>query len=241
VIDLHCHILPGVDDGPAELADSVAMAEQAAADGLEAVCATPHIRHDHDVRISELSGRVGELNAELERLGIPIRVIAAGEVAETAAQGLTDEHLRTVALGGLWVLLEPAPGPLSDSLASTADHLRDRGFQSLIAHPERHPAPDMARRLRELVDAGCLVQVTAALLAEGEASAALLALARRGLVHVLGSDSHSARFGRPLQLSAGFERLRELAEMRPHLEWIAEAAPAAIVRGEQVVPPFAAR
>ncbi len=68
-IDLHCHILPAIDDGARDLADSVAMARQAAADGIEAVCATPHIRHDHDVRIEEVADRVGALNAVLREEG----------------------------------------------------------------------------------------------------------------------------------------------------------------------------
>lgn len=57
MIDLHCYILPGLDDGAGDFDDSVAMARQATADGIEAVCATPLIRHDHDVRIEELAGR----------------------------------------------------------------------------------------------------------------------------------------------------------------------------------------
>lgn len=240
MIDLHCHILAGVDDGPAEMADSVAMAEQGAADGIEVVCATPHIRDDHDVRIHELAGRAAELNAELEQQNVAVRVVAAGEVAETIADGLADEMLGMVALGGRWILLEPAPGPLADALFAATDHLRSRGYRSLIAHPERHAGPDMAERLAQLVGAGCLVQATAALLAEGGTSEPLLALARRGLVHVLGSDSHSARLGRPVQLSAGFDRLRETAELRPHLDWIVHKAPAAIVRGEDIEPPLAA-
>jgi protein-tyrosine phosphatase len=238
VIDLHCHILPGIDDGAADLADSVAMARQGADDGIEVICATPHIRHDHDVRIRELATRVAELNAELERREVEVSVVGGGEVAETAADGLTDDELRAVSLGGRWILLEPAPGPLGRSLLRAAARLRRRGYRSLIAHPERHPGPNLRDRLEELVAAGSLVQATAALLAEGAASEALLDLARAGLVHVLGSDAHSARFGRPVAISAALARLGEAAELRPHLHWIAREAPAAIVRGDDPVPPF---
>jgi tyrosine-protein phosphatase YwqE len=96
----------------------------------------------------------------------------------------------------------------------------------------------MADRLARLVRAGCLVQATAALVAEGPASEPLVDLARRGLVHVLGSDSHSARLGRPVRISDGLERLGEAERIQPHLEWIAEAAPAAILAGEEIEPPF---
>ncbi len=62
MIDLHCHILPELDDGARSIGDSVAMARQAAEDGIEGVCATPHIRHDHDVHISEIAARVATLS-----------------------------------------------------------------------------------------------------------------------------------------------------------------------------------
>ena len=58
LLDLHCHILPGLDDGARDLDDALGMAGQARTDGITAVCATPHIRHDHDVRITELRDRV---------------------------------------------------------------------------------------------------------------------------------------------------------------------------------------
>ena len=94
MIDLHCHILPALDDGALDLEDAVAMARQAQRDGIRAVCATPHIRHDHDVVIAELTGRVAGLNAELGRRGIEVRVTSGGEVAETALPSLDDAELR---------------------------------------------------------------------------------------------------------------------------------------------------
>jgi hypothetical protein len=135
--------------------------------------------------------------------GVPVHVLSGGEVAEASAPGLGDEELEQVTLGGggRWVLLEPRPGPLGDSL----------------------------------------VQVTAALVAEGDAAPAILDLAARGLVHLLGSDAHHAGSGRPVELGAALARLGEVPMLGPHLRWIAETAPAAIVGGEDVSPPFAAR
>ena len=241
MIDLHCHILPGVDDGAPDPDESVAMARQAFDDGIEIVCATPHIRHDHDVRIEEIPARVEELNRTLHGHRVPVRIVGAGEVAESAVAGLDDEELCRVAFGGRWILLEPAPGPLGDSLLSTVEALAERGLGSVIAHPERHPGPDMAERLATLVDRGALVQMTAALLLEGPAAPTMLDLAARGLVHVLGSDSHSSRIGRPVALSAGLERLWDVESLRPHLDWIAREAPEAILAGHAVEPPYPAR
>ena len=239
MIDLHCHILPALDDGAADLDDSLGMARQAAADGIEVVCATPHIRHDHDVLIHELPERVAALNGELERVELPVRVTTGGELAETSAAGIDLEELRGVSLdgGGRWVLLEPAPGPLSASLAETVDHLRERGCRSIVAHPERHLAGDFEQRLADLVERGALVQVTAALLEGAEAAKTVVRLAHDGLVHLLGSDAHSSRAGRPLRLSGGAAALRGAGLVPERVEWIVREAPAAILRGEDVAAP----
>ncbi len=238
MIDLHCHILPTLDDGALDLDDSVGMARQADADGVSTVCATPHIRHDHQVPIGELPVRVRALNEELARRGIGVRVVPGGEVAETALAGLTDGALRAVSLGGggRWILLEPASGPLSDSLAAAVGELARRGFRSVIAHPERHFDRDFESRLAQLVDRDALVQVTAEMF-EQEAPA-IVDLARRGLVHLLGSDAHSSRAGRPIRLSGALAALRDVERLAPHLDWMARAAPAAILRGDDVEPPF---
>jgi protein-tyrosine phosphatase len=239
-IDLHCHILPGLDDGAVDLADSLAMAAQAAEDGIGVICATPHIRHDHDVVIDELAARVAELNRELRRRSVPVTIAAGGEVAESALEHLDRSELETVALGegGRWVLLEPAPGPLSDSLGEAAESLRKQGFGALIAHPERHPGPDLGERLAALIAGGALVQATADHFVAPETGPGMAALAGRGLIHVLGSDAHSARFGRPVALGAGLSRLGDLDLLAPHVTWIETDAPRAILAGTPVEPPF---
>jgi protein-tyrosine phosphatase len=241
VIDLHCHILPALDDGALDLEDAVGMARQADADGIETVCATPHIRHDHDVVITELAGRVAALNAALAERAVRARVVPGGEVAESAVAGLSDAELEAVSLGGgrRWILLEPGPGPLSGSLEQAVDSLAGRGFRSVVAHPERHAGADLAERLAALVGRGALVQLTAAILEHPGAAPVVLALAGCGLVHLLASDAHSSRAGRPVELSAGLAALGRVDALAPHLEWIAREAPAAIVAGEDVSPPFA--
>jgi protein-tyrosine phosphatase len=239
MIDLHCHILPGVDDGALDFRDSAGMARQAAADGIEAICATPHIRHDHDVRIEEVAGRVEALNGRLREEGIPVVVLQGGEVAETAVEGLSEEELARVALGdGRWVLLEPAPGPLGDSLVRRVEHLAERGHRALVAHPERHLSADMFERIARLVADGALVQATADFFLREQMATGMLALAAAGLVHVLSSDAHSSHGGRPVHLSAALERLAEVEPPAAHLSWIAETAPRAIVEGEPLEVPF---
>lgn len=239
MIDLHCHILPGVDDGSLDLSDSLGMGRQAVNDGIEAICATPHIRHDHDVRIEEIAGRVEALNERLRDEGVPVAVLQGGEVAETAVEDLGEEELGRVALGeGKWVLLEPAPGPLSDGLARRVEHLAERGHRALIAHPERHLSADMYERIAALVAVGALVQATADFFLRERTADGMRALAEAGLVHVLSSDAHSSHGGRPVHMSEAFERLAGVEQVAPHLEWMRDVAPRAIVGGAELEPPF---
>jgi protein-tyrosine phosphatase len=240
VIDLHCHILPGLDDGSRDLDDTVGMARQAIADGIEVIAATPHIHPSHAVVIGELEERVAQVNAELERQRVGVRVVTGGEVSEPMLDQLDEDDLRRVSLGGGgWILVEPRPGPLSDHLELAVDALTARGFRILVAHPERHAGGDFRERMEELVAAGALIQVTAALIAEGPAAPVMLELAALGLVHVLASDAHSSRAGRPVKLSHGVARLRELPPFAPHAEWTVRDGPAAILAGKAVTPPLA--
>ena len=217
------------------------MARQAPEDGIDVVCATPHIHPNHDIPIDTIEGRVSVVNAALEREGISVRVTHGGEVAETMVETLDDDDLRKVSLGrnGIWLLIEPRPGPLGLPLVETVDQLRARGFRTIVAHPERHPGHDFREQMEALVGHGALIQATAALVAEGPASPFLLELADEGLVHLLASDAHSSRAGRPLRLSEGIVRLGEVERLKRHLGWIAIDGPAAILRGEPIVPPFA--
>jgi tyrosine-protein phosphatase YwqE len=168
-------------------------------------------------------------------------VITGGEIAETALARLGDSELRAVSLGGggRWILLEPAPGPLTDTLDAAVDALERRGFRSVIAHPERHAHAYLRGHLSRLVDRGVLVQVTAAMLEHDHAAPVIVDLAQQGLVHLLGSDAHSSRAGRPVKLSPGLEALREAGgPLAHHLDWVVREAPAAILAGEEVTPPF---
>lgn len=235
-MDVHCHILPALDDGALDLADSLAMARQAAGDGIAVVCATPHIRDDHDVRIEELPQRIAALNEQISAAGIPVRIAIGGEVAQPAAERLDAQALRGVTLDGqAGVLIEPAPGPLGRHLHALAERLQAEGLQVLIAHPERHVGEGFQDWLAQLRDAGCLIQWTAAFLT-GEHGHVALRFAKQGLLHLLASDAHTSHAGRPVHLSAAVQLLRESCgdELA---DWVAYQAPWALLRGQPVVAP----
>jgi protein-tyrosine phosphatase len=235
LVDLHCHILPGIDDGAPDMADAVAMAAQAARDGIGTICATPHIRHDHDVRIGELADRVAELGRAVAAAGLSVKIVTGGEVAEAALGGLTDDELRAVSLGGgnTWILLEPGPGPLGSSLVEAVERLARGGRRAVIAHPERHVGHGFEETLEALVTGGALVQATAAHVTDAGSGPVLVDLVARGLVHVVGSDAHSSRVGRPVAVSGALRALP--ARNRD----FAARVPMAILRGDSVDVPQA--
>jgi protein-tyrosine phosphatase len=246
VIDLHTHILPGIDDGPDDLAGSVAVAEVAAHGGIRTLVATPHLRADHPgVRPAELAGRVRELSEHLRDRGLPLEVLPGAEVDLEAAAGLEDAELKlaTLAGNGRDLLLETPYAPLAGDFEQRVLELAGRGFRLTLAHPERNPTvqahPDA---VGALVAHGVLVQLTARSLS-GRRSATARTLLEHGWAHVLASDAHAID-RRPPDLGSA---LRHAADALPHaraeLEWMVTEAPRAILDGRPLPerPPRASR
>lgn len=94
MVDLHTHILPGIDDGPADMDGSLVLARELAAEGVETVAATPHLRGDHPgVVVGELAARTAALGERLAEAGVPLAVVPAAEVSLEWAQEATDAEL----------------------------------------------------------------------------------------------------------------------------------------------------
>jgi protein-tyrosine phosphatase len=199
VIDVHTHVLPGLDDGATDPAESVEIARLASADGVRVMVATPHIREDFDVPIGEIAARVASLNGELDREGIPLRVLTGGEVAVTKLELLDDADLSKVSLGGKSgrLLVETPCGSVPSSFDEAIFRLALRGFTALIAHPERSATfRRRPERVARMVERGALVQVTASALSGGwdrRAEEYSWRLLENGLVHVLASDVHHSQ------------------------------------------------
>jgi protein-tyrosine phosphatase len=236
VIDLHCHILPGVDDGPVNLDFSVAMARAAAENGIQVMVATPHIRADYDVDPDSVEGLVESVNAALEEDGTQLLVLAGGEVSLEKAGELADDVLRQVCLGDSdYVLLESPYRQIDIDIEGIVRDVQSRGFKPLLAHPERCPIfqhdPD---RLQRLVNMGVLCSITAASLAGGFGSTVrrfTLELVHDGLVHDVASDAHD-HLHRPPDLLAGFESAEgEIPGISSQASWFTVTAPVAILAG----------
>ena len=236
MIDLHCHILPGVDDGPLDLAGSIAMAREHVARGTTVVAATPHVSWDYPNGAESIASGVAELNGALQDEGIPLEVVTGAEVALTRAVDMSAEQLAGLRLGGgPWLLLEAPISVDSPGIEGLVGIVQSRGVRVLLAHPERcasfHTDPDLLGRL---VAGGCLAQVTAGALT-GFFGRTVQAAARRyldaGLVHVVSSDAHDATHrapgvGDPLD-EAGYGALRD---------WMGAQVPRALLDGVPVPP-----
>ena len=165
MIDLHTHILPGVDDGARSPAESRALALEAAGEGVSVLAATPHVRADFPTTAEMMEKAVTELRADFAEQGIPVEVLHGGEIDLGVLWAIPHDELRrlTLAQTGRYLLLEfPYRGwPLA--LDSAVPQLVELGITPLLAHPERNPeVQDRPDRLGDLVAAGAIVQVTSA-------------------------------------------------------------------------------
>jgi protein-tyrosine phosphatase len=243
VIDLHCHILPALDDGPANLDFSVAMARTAVAANVQIVAATPHVRSDYPgVNATRIAAEVELLNARLDEENVPLRVLAAGEVAIPMLDALGDHELERLSLGsGGFVLLECPYGKSPVDVESAVAELENRGYRTLLAHPERCPLfQEDIERLAGIVDTGVRCSITAASLVGsfGERVERFShELLRRGLVHDVASDSHD-HLHRPPGLGHAFEYAdRAVPGVAAYASWFTVTAPVAILSGGEMADP----
>jgi protein-tyrosine phosphatase len=235
LIDLHSHILPGLDDGARTIEDSRAMAREAARGGITAIAATPHVRRDFPTTVEQMERGVADLTRDFAREGIGVAVIHGSEVDLERLPALTESELRRFSLAqtGRYILLEtPYLGwPLS--LEHQIFELHSAGLTPVLAHPERNP--EVILNVAPLVaaaEAGALIQVTAASL-DGRLGRTVRRTAERllelGIVQVLASDAHTPDI-RAVGLSAAVRAIRDDGLVR----YLTEDVPSAIVAGDPV-------
>ena len=236
MIDLHCHVLPGIDDGPATFADSLALARVAAAAGTSTIVATPHVSWDYPNRPDTIARLVEELNRRLRTESVGLEIRAGAEIAASRVLDTTADELSRLTLGGgRWILLEPPFTLVASGLDVLVADLQARGCRVVLAHPERCPAFHRDRPMLErLVDAGVVTSLTAGSF-DGKFGPAVrrfaLELVAEKLVHNVASDAHD-QTQRPPTIAGELER----AGLGPLAAWLTEAVPAAILDGGEIPP-----
>jgi len=164
--ELHFHLLPGIDDGPSSLDESVELAAAAAAQGTGAIVSTPHVHPEFVTDVSSLPDRVREVAARLAARRIRVDVRCGGELDLEMVPRLSQQELETIAQGPpgrRWLLLEAPLAGIDRTYTAAADELRARGFAVVVAHPERALRWSDAgwETLEHELAAGSVVQINA--------------------------------------------------------------------------------
>lgn len=239
ITDIHAHVLAGLDDGPKAVSESLRMCELYDAENVRTVVATPHMCDPRfNVRREAVVLAADSLSEACRRRGLDVRVLPGGDVRlqPELLDCLDSGRALTIANNGRYFLLElplHAVPPLDDLIF----RLSVRKLTPILTHPERNA--ELSRkpgRLVELVERGCLVQVTGASFLGRFGRSAKKAAERflkSGVVHVVASDAHSPDGGRCPLFKAVADRLVRLAGDDKAYELLC-GAPAGIVNGDPV-------
>jgi protein-tyrosine phosphatase len=241
LVDTHVHLLAGLDDGPQTMQESVAMAKVLVAEGVRHATALAHQNPDYPANDAAHLQAAAKLFAEaLAAENIPLHIYPTGEVMfmhETGAD-FAAGRLQTFGGHGKLLLVEMPHGMFID-MVPLATELRAKGVRIVIAHAERYPEllHDWGT-LEKFLAAGLLIQVTANEMAypgSAEDERAMKNWAKRGVIHMLGSDGHNLTRREP-RMRAGVTTLsRWIGPL--NAERIASLWGLAALQGSNINPP----
>jgi len=198
-VDLHLHLLPGVDDGAADDGAAIAHARRLAAEGVRDVTVTPHVNGYWPLEVASIPQRTAALAALLERHGIGVRIRPGGELDARYAHELGDGELELIAQGppdSRWLLVEAPFRGLDEDFLGDCAAIAARGFGLVLAHPERARGAGTAaglQALRGLLAGGAVAQVNVCSLLGNnglEVQETAVSLLRSGLAYLIASDGH---------------------------------------------------
>jgi protein-tyrosine phosphatase len=243
LIDLHCHILPGVDDGPSDAAESLSMARQAVADGIKTIVATPHtlngVYYNPFHSVADQVARLREIFLK-NRLALDLYPGSESYICFQMVQQVSTGEVGTINGNGSYVLVEFPFQTIPSGTKDELFQLKLKGITPIIAHPERNLViQHQLEILYELTAMGCLIQITAMSIT-GELGEKAMSCAHRlldlRLAHVIASDAHSADTRPPL-LSPAVEVAGRIMASANEAEAMVSTLPRAILTGEAVTVP----
>jgi protein-tyrosine phosphatase len=221
MIDIHAHILPGVDDGAKNWDQSLEMARLAVEDGITVMVATPHLFKGRSIDLSQLNTRemilqhVAQLKHRLYEEKIPLEIIPGCDfpLGVESLKLLAEGRALTINDANRYLLLELPDTALPPATEEICFQLQSRGITPIITHPERHLIiQEMPHKLKRLIELGCLVQMTGNSLT-GWFGRRVKKISRQliklGYIHLLATDAHSPK-GRPPLLSQAVTELSRL-------------------------------
>jgi protein-tyrosine phosphatase len=242
MIDIHAHILPGVDDGAKNWEQSLEMARMAVQDGIRIMVATPHLFKGRTLDLSQINGKemilqcVAQLGQKLSEAQIPLEILPGCDfpLGFESLQLLDDGRALTINDANRYLLLELPDTSLPPALEEICFHLQSKGITPIITHPERHMIiQEMPQKLKRLIDLGCLVQMTGTSLTGWfgrRVKKVSRQLIKLGYIHLLATDTHSPKRRPPLLSQAVIELSRLIGENRARA--MVHDIPEKIINGE---------
>ncbi len=242
-IDIHVHILPGMDDGPSTIEESLEMARIAVENGTRIMISTPHCLNGVYVNWrKDILSACMELNSAIEKHNIPLTLLPGAEIhlSPEIINALEKDQLMTLNDTGRYIFLELPDQFVPQATISFINRLKNRNITPIITHPERNPAiQHNVELLYDLISAGALSQITAGSLTGGFGQHALRCsqrIIKLQMAHFMASDAHSPR-ARPPDLHAAFENLSSLTGETMAKKIMFEA-PQAVLKGKEIQTHF---
>lgn len=237
MIDIHTHILPGVDDGAKTLDEALTMARIGAADGITHIFATPHSRDCGPITRQEVAQRVVELQAAFDAHNIAIKLIPGHEVRLYDDMFNDWEQELAGPLGhSRYVLAEPLFQRYSKHTEAMIFELFDRGYIPVMAHPERIiPIQHKLSLIEPFLARGGLTQLTATTLTDkfsARAKETAKTMLTEGMAHIIASDAHHAHARTP-SLTAARDIAAEIVGLE-RATMMVTSIPMAIVNNEPI-------
>jgi len=240
MIDIHTHILPGVDDGARDLDEAMEMCRLCADDGIRVIAVTPHdlngvYSNDRNSVIKHTSA----FKEEVSKQSIPIEIVHGADIAMSPdlLEKLDNGSIMPLNDTGRYILLEPPQFFMIDAFKRLIFEIRRRSIVPIITHPERNETLMTHQdALYDAVIAGALIQVTAARLTGAfgpQVRMRTIDLLTRNMVHFIASDSHSTKTRKP-----GLSRARTEAAVhvgQAEATRMATERPEAVLRGDEIV------
>jgi protein-tyrosine phosphatase len=242
MIDIHNHILPALDDGPATVEKSIEMARVAADDGIKVIVATPHFNNGiYKTSLEQILNEVERLNQLLEDKKIPITVLPGADVYLDCnlLKDIREQNIMTINNNRRYIILELPTSGLPLYLSEFIWELKLSGITPIFSHPERNEIiQDDINILYNFIMQGALSQITAMSLT-GEfgkrAQKCAISLLKHNLTHVIATDAHSVR-RRPPILSKALKVAQKIKGHDQALKMVTET-PKKIIEGEQLSIP----
>jgi len=242
MIDLHCHILPGLDDGAADLEESLQLASLSVQEGIHICVATPHFYVGlFTPSMESVQKQVVSLNEHLKTHDIALKVLPGMEVALTPQVLSHFDEGEFLGLNATrYLLVEPSRLSTPDTIHKACYQLLDRNITPVLAHPERNPPLHKdPETLFHLVRKGVLLQINATSLDPSQSQEAyncVRFLLQHRAVHCIASDAHSPEH-RPPRLRLAMEEACRILDSREEAHALVSRNPEHIISGASFTTP----